>query len=271
MVLWGLEGIDGTDFFLVKVVCVKELWSFVGKIGIWNVVSGRVDDLEWNDLKISPSQSFEVFDIYEFKTRMGSITFRDRLVEDLNRLAAMFKSLPMAWICKDAATSAERVWDTCLRDEFSDLIIFPQTCSNIVWIIFSFVAGQVLTLQDELSTQDVANLVLPSALSSKTAGCADFFKRLKIFKSSIDLPINWDMEISWRFHALTPQVFHGQGLVPRHHLRRPSLRRAGCRGAAISGGDGAATLGQQVESGFLWVSNGFFWFLTTEMCPVPFF
>ena len=65
---------------------------------------------------------------------------------------------------------------------------------------------------------------------------------------------------------------HHQGLVPRHHrLHRPSLhRRAGCRGAAISGGDGAATLGQQVGSGFFWVSNGFWWFLSTEMCPALF-
>lgn len=42
-------------------------------------------------------------------------------------------------------------------------------CSEMMFILFSSFAGQVLTLQDELSTQDVANLVSPSALSSKTS------------------------------------------------------------------------------------------------------
>lgn len=42
-------------------------------------------------------------------------------------------------------------------------------CSEMMFTAFSPFAGQVLTLQDELSTQDIANLVSPSALSSKTS------------------------------------------------------------------------------------------------------
>ena len=79
--------------------------------------------------------------------------------------------------------------------------------------------------------------------------------------------------INCGFFVVFPMICHHQGLVPRHHrLHRPSLhRRAGCRGAAISGGDGAATLGQQVESGFFWGQQ---WILVTfnhRNVPRPWF